>query len=330
MSYLRQTWALGSAGGTKMNPTRLNYMEAGIEDAAETAAWARLTGVPAFLAAGTTAALARQSIGAGTSSVATADDLPETATRKWLTVTERSKLAGIADGATVNATDAALRARSSHTGVQDISTITNLQTLLDGKLAAGERSITPTVEPEYTRYNNGSQATMHLTSMTGFSAPYLLGIGNDKGSSYGLLVSNKDAGVGAVFNNTDTVTAADGYALRVTNASTVSPGALFELISATAGAALKVTSNTAASIASRRLSQWAGAPGGAYTVYGEIWGDGTFNWQGSARLRGSIGFFTTAPQAQKTITGSRGGNAALASLLTQLAGYGLIVDSTSA
>lgn len=43
-----------------------------------------------------------------------------------------------------------------------------------------------------------------------------------------------------------------------------------------------------------------------------------------------IGFFTTAPQAKKTVTGSRGGNAALASLLTQLAGYGLVTDSSSA
>jgi len=43
---------------------------------------------------------------------------------------------------------------------------------------------------------------------------------------------------------------------------------------------------------------------------------------------GNVGFYGTTPGAQKTVTGSRAGNAALASLLTQLAGYGLIVDGT--
>lgn len=43
-----------------------------------------------------------------------------------------------------------------------------------------------------------------------------------------------------------------------------------------------------------------------------------------------VGFFGTAAAAQQTITGSRGGNAALASLLTGLANLGLIIDSTTA
>jgi hypothetical protein len=44
----------------------------------------------------------------------------------------------------------------------------------------------------------------------------------------------------------------------------------------------------------------------------------------------AIGFYGTSPQTKQTITGSRGGNAALASLLTALAALGLITDSTSA
>jgi hypothetical protein len=47
-------------------------------------------------------------------------------------------------------------------------------------------------------------------------------------------------------------------------------------------------------------------------------------------LGSNVGFFNTAVQAKKTVTGSRGGNAALASLLTQLAGYGLLTDSSTA
>lgn len=63
---------------------------------------------------------------------------------------------------------------------------------------------------------------------------------------------------------------------------------------------------------------------------------------GEAQLRAASGtprvrvddtgcaFFNTAPIAKPTVTGSRGGNAALASLLTQLAALGLITDGTSA
>ena len=43
----------------------------------------------------------------------------------------------------------------------------------------------------------------------------------------------------------------------------------------------------------------------------------------------SLGFFGAAPVARPTVTGSRSGNAALASLLTQLANLGLITDSSS-
>jgi hypothetical protein len=43
-----------------------------------------------------------------------------------------------------------------------------------------------------------------------------------------------------------------------------------------------------------------------------------------------VGFYNTAPVTKPAVTGSRGGNAALASLLTALAGLGLVTDSTSA
>jgi len=47
------------------------------------------------------------------------------------------------------------------------------------------------------------------------------------------------------------------------------------------------------------------------------------------KVTGNIGFYGTAPIAKPTVSGSRGGNAALASLLTALANYGLIVNSTT-
>ena len=43
----------------------------------------------------------------------------------------------------------------------------------------------------------------------------------------------------------------------------------------------------------------------------------------------NIGVFGTTPVAKQTVTGSRGGNAALASLLTAMANFGWITDSTT-
>ena len=64
------------------------------------------------------------------------DAIADTATRVAFTPAERTKLTGIATGATANASDASLRSRSTHTGTQDISTVTGLQAALDGKAAA--------------------------------------------------------------------------------------------------------------------------------------------------------------------------------------------------
>jgi hypothetical protein len=50
---------------------------------------------------------------------------------------------------------------------------------------------------------------------------------------------------------------------------------------------------------------------------------------GGVKLTGKLGVNNTTPISKPTVTGSRGGNAALASLLTALANYGLITDSSS-
>jgi hypothetical protein len=44
----------------------------------------------------------------------------------------------------------------------------------------------------------------------------------------------------------------------------------------------------------------------------------------------TLGFYNTTPVARPTITGSRGGNAALASLLAELTTMGLILNGTTA
>jgi hypothetical protein len=50
---------------------------------------------------------------------------------------------------------------------------------------------------------------------------------------------------------------------------------------------------------------------------------------GGTRLDGNVGFCGAQPAARQTVTGSRGGNAALASLISGLATQGLIADSTT-
>ena len=60
------------------------------------------------------------------------------------TTAEKSKLAGVATGATANATDAALRDRATHTGTQAIGTVTGLQAALDGKLDTAGNAATAT------------------------------------------------------------------------------------------------------------------------------------------------------------------------------------------
>lgn len=58
---------------------------------------------------------------------------------------------------------------------------------------------------------------------------------------------------------------------------------------------------------------------GACEIYGAL-----------AHQGSTLGFYNTTPTTKPTITGSRGGNAALADLLTKLAGLGLLTDSTTA
>lgn len=61
-------------------------------------------------------------------------------------------------------------------------------------------------------------------------------------------------------------------------------------------------------------------------------GDGLSNVyysKGGGTIYGDIGFYNAPALAKQTITGSKGGNAALADLLTKLAALGLITDSTT-
>jgi hypothetical protein len=56
----------------------------------------------------------------------------------------------------------------------------------------------------------------------------------------------------------------------------------------------------------------------------------TLDLTGKLSVSGSVGFNGTAPLAKPTVTGAKGSNAALASLLTALAATGILTDSSTA
>lgn len=94
---------------------------------------------------------------------------------------------------------------------------------------------------------------------------------------------------------------------------------------------LKRSSNGTLSLQALNLSGNV-AVGGTLDVTGTLTAFGYFGAGGNVGLGSGgslLGFYGTAPAAKPAITGSRGANAALASLLTQLAALGLITDSSS-
>ncbi len=81
---------------------------------------------------------------------------------------DKTKLVGIAENATANATDAQLRDRSTHTGTQAISTVSGLQSALDGK----EATIASGTTAQYRRGDKTWQdfaAAVRASVLTGLS-----------------------------------------------------------------------------------------------------------------------------------------------------------------
>lgn len=79
---------------------------------------------------------ATKNVGTGSGDVAAGNHSHANATTSaagFMSTTDKTKLDGVASGATANSTDAQLRDRGTHTGTQAISTVTGLQTALNGK-----------------------------------------------------------------------------------------------------------------------------------------------------------------------------------------------------
>lgn len=111
------------------------------------------------------------------------------------------KLDGIASGATANQTDAYLLDRANHTGVQDISTVTGLQTALDSKVdkVAGERLINAS---EITKLSNQSGTNTGDQDLSGLATITALNNKVDKVTGKSLLSDAEIARLATLENYT--------------------------------------------------------------------------------------------------------------------------------
>lgn len=109
----------------------------------QTDAWVKTSELPAGFT-DLVGALAAIDALADIASTGSADDLTEGADTKVMTAAERTKLAGVDDGATANDTDENLLSRANHTGTQAIGTVAGLQaelTSLDSRVNALDAAI---------------------------------------------------------------------------------------------------------------------------------------------------------------------------------------------
>ena len=80
------------------------------------------------------------------------DAVPDGTTNKAFTATEKTKLAGIASGATANSSDATLLNRANHTGTQTASTISDFSTAADARIANAVGTSVQAYDPDLTAF----------------------------------------------------------------------------------------------------------------------------------------------------------------------------------
>lgn len=131
--YEKQTWANKPSQSTPVTKARMDHIENGIFTAQETADDAYALALAGGGGGGGGGSIVSVNGDTGPAVSLNQDEIPDGTTYKQYSQTEKTKLAAIASSATANSSDATLLARANHTGTQAISTVTGLQTALDGK-----------------------------------------------------------------------------------------------------------------------------------------------------------------------------------------------------
>jgi hypothetical protein len=120
-----------------------------------------------------------------------------------LNASDKTKINGLANGATANSTDAQLRDRTTHTGVQTISTITNLQSSLDLKENLNNKQNSLTVDGTGAKYTTVDAVNVGLQNKKfvdgSISQPSITfinklttGLFRKTNGSLGISIENKD------------------------------------------------------------------------------------------------------------------------------------------
>lgn len=87
-----------------------------------------------------------------------------------MTAADKTKLDGVATGATANSSDATLLDRANHTGTQAISTVTGLQIELDNKAALSHTHTASDITDFDTEVTNNTTVAANATKLAGIEA----------------------------------------------------------------------------------------------------------------------------------------------------------------
>ena len=169
----------------------------------------------------------------GATAAAIAATLPEATTTAAgkLSVGDKAKLNSIASNATANASDDELRDRATHTGEQAISTVTGLQTALDGKEAAGAAASAQSAAISAAATDATTKANAAQSAAIAASAPAAQGVtnGNSHDHAGGDGAQIDYSSLSGLPNLTDIATATPAGGLSIQSGNLV-PGEIIKLI----------------------------------------------------------------------------------------------------
>lgn len=276
------------------------------------------------------------------------DDVGDGTTHKRYSLTEKNKLSGIETGADV--TDATNVAAAGATMNTDTNLTGNSYFLDEDAMTSNDATKVPSQQSvkayvdnndHWESYTDSSitfvqpktaSQKLHIGTMTDFS-PYAT-----LADSKAFFTAQSDAGffVQAVSGGPSVINTGAFFMATRSRGTLDSPTAvgagdgLVNLAALAFGSsgdlALTANGKTFFSAVTVRAGT-VGATDVAQDVHlgAGVGGNGTFRFNSNDQLS----FYGATPQSKPTVTGSRGGNAALASLLTALANLGLITNSSS-